>query len=647
MKQTLAFCALLLGGPLLRADLPESYVQFEQWCQGMVAPLVDLMERGKASLPISGPPSDHGEMADRLEAYSRPSLLAAFWLQMEAVPEEKDRHGVEREKVAEWFRQGLILGTDPEHEQYWGHLTNYHQHGVEMALLAIALDVAREHLWDPLREEEKDQVADWLGQMRGNPRYWNNHMFFSILTLEFLREYGYGERGDKATVDYYFKQLEKMHHGGGWFLDGTNESFDHYNAFAFHTYGLWWAWRFGENDPERAERWRSWSREFIRDYQLLFSEEGGHLPFGRSITYRFNSLSIFGLATLNELDVLPLGHKRRTCRKNLEFFLDKPIEQEQGALSLGWVDEFHGIIEPYSCAGSPYWAAKGLFMTLLPPEHPFWTVEEEKLPAEKGDFVRVVEAPAFVIRGIDGTVELINAGNRCSRSAARRYGAWKWGKISYRSGIGFLTTPDNDRYPLDSALTAERPGGEKRYGRHPTIPIAIGRDHLAASYAFGNRNDYFNTALETHVWWKEGWLLVIHHVETYQPTVLKQGGFALGSERPEFRTETRGRRYAFISNGRQATALQALAGYDTLAFDRRLDDTSPRRHLNHPYHLLAYLATGEREGETFLAHLYWSGEAEENGAPWEAESLRKGHWQLVHPVLGKWDLRHAALPVIE
>jgi hypothetical protein len=77
---------------------------------------------------------------------------------------------------------------------------------------------------------------------------------------------------------------------------------------------------------------------------------------------------------------------RRVSMQCLRFFFQQDILQNQGALSIGWVDDFPTLSEPYSCAGSPYWSAKGFSALLLPPDSPFWTGREIPLPSEAGDF---------------------------------------------------------------------------------------------------------------------------------------------------------------------------------------------------------------------------------------------------------------------
>lgn len=627
-------------------QLPKAYIEFGQMAEELIAPLVPLMDSERSNFFMEGLPSDHGIMADELEAFTRPTLLLALWLQMEPLPDEARAHSFTKEEVAAWFRAALLNGTDEEHPAYWGHLLNYHQHGVEMSILTMSLTVAREWVWDPLTTDEQAQVLEWLGEIRGNARYWNNHIFFSILTIEFLRSVGDEQPGDQASIDYMFELLESMHLGGGWFKDGTNESFDHYNAYAFHTYGLWWSWKYGHTNPERAERWRAWSTQFIPDYTHFFSATGEHLPYGRSITYRFNSLGVFGLAPQVGLEAVPYGEMRRISRKNLEFFLSSPITQSQGLLSVGWSDQFQAVAEPYTCPGSPYWAAKGLFVLSIPPEHAFWSAPEQPYPAERGDFSRVIGAPRFVLEGVGGEVQLLNAGSQVSRGGGARYGHWKWSKLSYRTGLGFLVAEDFTQYPVDAQLTVSPEGFDFRYGRRATLPVVAKDGHVAFVYALGNRSDeaQFNAPVRSDVYTNGEWVLAVHRVKSFVPAEFFQGSFALGSDSPDFEKSTSGDNYALVSSDEGGVSIQGIAGYSSTIWDERLDESTSRLHLTKDYHVTPVLQAEMATGERILAALYWAGRDEGNGQPWEVVTTDEGDWKFHHPVLGGWHVQDANLP---
>jgi len=629
----------------MSAPLPAGYRHWQDAARRLLEPLAALMQPGRAALDLAGPASDHDAQADRLESFARPLLLAAHWLQTVPRPEDADL----RARVAAWFRAGLVLGTDPAHPEYWGPDASYHQHHVEIGLMAIALQMAPRDLWDPLSPAEQDRVARWFASARGNGVVNNNHLFMAVHILEFLEKLGRGHRTDRAIITNFLDRLEGMHRGGGWFEDGINQAYDHYNAYAFHFYGLWWARLHGAADPARAGRWREWARIFVADYQHCFAASGEHPAFGRSISYRFNGLNVFGLALAEGCTDLAPGLLRRLCTRNLDFFLSRPITQEQGCLALGWTDRFEALMESYSCAASPYWCAKGFAPLLLPPAHPFWTEPEQPLPAERGDFVRLLPAAGLLVRGVGGEVEILNAGSQIS-NLNLRYGAWKWSKTAYRTGVSFtLAFPPPTKWSHDSAVTLTLDDG-RVFGRHSTVPVEMNETHLGYSWGLGFKTGQVNWGMESFVWWRAGWLLQVHAFTAHQPGVLRLGGYALPLARPDLREPVRasaqvlpGHLAAFSRDGR-GTALQPLLGFSGAEWDNRLDEATPRAHIAAPYHVTPVLRTERRSGQGVLAALAWTGPQQADSAPWTVVSGTAGAWHLSHPILGSWEIAHWSLP---
>ena len=644
--------------------LPATYVHWQLAARGLLGPLANLMQPGRADLEIQGAASDHDPQADRLESFVRPLLLAAFYLQSE--PEDESAKTVSsphgpgdarafRLRLAQWFRAGLVAGSDPASPHYWGPDASYHQHHVEMGLLAIALQLAARDLWNPLSPGEKAGVARWFATCRGGGIANNNHLFMSVHLLEFLGRHGFGHRTDRAVITAHLNQLETMHRGGGWFEDGINQAFDHYNAYAFHFYGLMWVHLHGGHDPvygepgrtARAQRWRGWARLFVRDYQHFFAASGEHPAFGRSICYRFNCLNVFGLALAQNCTELAPGLLRRLCTRNLDFFLSRPIYQEQGCLNQGFTDRFDKIVESYSCAASPYWAAKGFTPLLLPSSHAFWREAEQPLPAERpGGFVHLMHAPGLITRSLpSGEVELLNGGSMVGNTQLR-YGAWKWSKLSYRTGIHFTYAfPESTNFSFDSALTQQLDDG-RIFGRHSTVVVEMDERHLGYSYNLGIKTGQVNTSVETFIFWHAGWLLHVHHIEPRQPVVLRLGGFALPLAEPHALRSDPGPHLSAFSSDLQGTALQALSPHLQPDWDVRLDDTTNRRHVSAPYHITPIARSDRVVAPVVLAALAWSGNDHAEATPWNLVSAAAGNWHLSHPKLGHWEIAHWSLPAL-
>ncbi|MFO7726259.1 MAG: DUF2264 domain-containing protein [Oceanipulchritudo sp.] len=621
---------------------PTPYESWQAAAEALLDPLIPLMVPGATETALDPWASDHDANADRLEAFARPCFLAALWLQSK--PPEG---GLEkRQKVAAWFRQALVRGSNPQDPGYWGPNTNYHQNGVEIGLLVCGLLLARDHLWEPLTEEEKTRIGRWVASNRATGHHWNNHMFFGVLALEFLAEIGMERPADERAIEHWFTEMEGMYRGGGWFMDGMNQSYDHYNAYAFHFYGLLWSHLFGAKNPQRRERWCGWASTFLEEYQYAFAASGEHPAFGRSITYRFNASAPFSLACLLGVSPLTAGRARRLCTRNLRFFLDRPITQSQGALSLGWHDPFPQLAEGYSCAGSPYWAAKAFVTLLLPPEHPFWTEAEESLPVEEGDFVRPQPAAGLVFRGIGGEVEWLNAGSEITPVNMPKFGPWKWGKLAYRTGIGFQVGRQdgyygkvNGYYSRDGGLTLEGGGDDRIHGRHYTLPLEMDERHLWCTYALGDKLDQLVCVVETGIWWRAGWLFQFHWTEAYQPVRLTLGGYSLSSGSAEILVRSEPAPSVLrVDAGEQCSVLQALQGFEIVDWDLRLDEQSPRAHVCAPFHAAPLASTARAAGKRGLAALTYAGPDGEAAQTWDVlESSPRG-WRLRHPLLGDWEI---------
>ena len=152
----------------------------------------------------------------------------------------------------------------------------------------------------------------------------------------------------------------------------------------------------------------------------------------------------------------------------------------------------------------------------------------------------------------------------------------------------------------------------------------------------------------------------MHAVDARQPVVLRVGAFALPLTKvgavalngPSEFTSISGRLGAtaptlsvFSPDGR-GTVLQPLLGFTDSEWDTRLDDSTERRHVAAPYHATPVANTARLSGFVVLAALAWAGNDHAESAPWRVVSGAAGVWQLHHPKLGEWEIRHWALPAL-
>ncbi|MDQ8196773.1 DUF2264 domain-containing protein [Pelagicoccus enzymogenes] len=630
-----------------RDAVPASFRTWQNHARSLMEPLVALMEPGKAQLDIEGMASDHDANADRLEALARPFVLFCHWERStKAYQDERDASLLAKSKA--WFRDALLIGSDPESDQFFGYSANFHQHSVEMGLLVIGLELSRDWLWDELSASERERILSWLESDVGNGHHWNNHMFFGIFVLEFLQREGRLREAYRGVVDRWFEELEGMYADEGWYMDGMNQAFDFYNAYAWHYYSMWWVALYGESDTGRCDRFKARTRRFLQDYPAFFADSGEHPAFGRSIAYRFNATAPFGLA--QAMGALPMeaAAARGLCQRSLEFFLSKPITQSQGCLSLGWYDEFLPMVEVYSTGGSPYWAAKAFSPLLLSPDDPFWAEDEAGSEGGSARSAIALKAPCLIVRKADREVEIINAGSQIA-STNTRFGPHKWGRLSYKSAWGFALAKDASLYPFDGGLTAQKRGSELVYGRHYTAPFAIEEDRMGCLYSLGGKLEQFQVSVETRVWWKGNWQLIVHRAIAKDAATLRHGSYALPVSNDQEARLSESFPMVSASNGSQGVALYSLCGFANASYDNRLKEADgPRRHIQTPFHATAILEAELGANETRdLALLHWAGTNEEEGQAWAVSSLSEGLWKLEHPLLGEWTVKDDSLPSVD
>ncbi|MET9363281.1 DUF2264 domain-containing protein [Streptomyces sp. NPDC006632] len=361
-------------------------------------------------------PSWSGPRSDGLEGYARTWLLAAFRV---AGAGGEDPHG-----HLERYADGLASGTrhplpsgalDAASPDAWPQPTQVPQAVVESASVALGLRLTRPWLWDGLDDRVRQRAVDWLLPTLGPSPVDNNWWLFGLTVAGFLQDAGIETDRAAATIERTLERIDQWYLGDGWYSDGPNRSFDHYNAWALHFYPVLHAHLAGDQDL--LARYGPRLHDQLDAHSRLFGADGAPMPYGRSLTYRFAAAAAPWLGTLTGHTPLSPGATRRLASGTLKYFLDRPAGEgatdTAGLLTLGWHGPYPPVIQHYSGPASPYWAAKGYLGLLLPPEHPAWTAVEEPLPAETEDATRTLGPPGLLIQSTvaDGLVRLHNHGS--------------------------------------------------------------------------------------------------------------------------------------------------------------------------------------------------------------------------------------------
>ncbi|MFE9536322.1 DUF2264 domain-containing protein [Streptomyces sp. NPDC006691] len=371
--------------------------------------------RGLINLP-GDRPSWSGPRSDGLEGYARTWLLAALRV---AGARGEDPYG-----HLDRYAEGLASGTQhpvatgelsEASPDSWPLTTPVRQAVVESASVALGLRLTRPWLWDKLDDRTRQRAVDWLLPALGPSPVDNNWWLFGLTVAGFLQDAGIETDRAAATIERALDRVDQWYLGDGWYSDGPNRSFDHYNAWALHFYPVLHAHLSG--DRALLDRYGPRLHAQLDAHTRLFGADGAPMPYGRSLTYRFAAAAAPWLGALTGHTPLTPGATRRLASGSLKYFLDRPENRgatdTAGLLTLGWHGPYPPVIQHYSGPASPYWASKGYLGLLLPPEHPVWTAVEEPLPAETADAVTTLRAPNLLIQSTadDGLVRLHNHGS--------------------------------------------------------------------------------------------------------------------------------------------------------------------------------------------------------------------------------------------
>ncbi|MCX7028305.1 MAG: DUF2264 domain-containing protein [Spirochaetes bacterium] len=499
--------------PLLtRDDLASSLDQ-------LMEPLLGRFVSGGAGLHVGNSSAHYDERAALLEGASR-----LLWGLAPFAAGFADRRtggiGTASRAALAHILEGLESGPDPASPWYWGVGGDRDQRFVEMAAMALSLLITPGTFWEPLPEAAKARLAAWLATINAVELPPTNWEFFRVLVNIALK--GLGRPFDEARLAAGLAAVDALYREDGWYLDETN--YDLYNPFAFHFYGLLYARLMGEEDPERAERFRNRARLFAVQYLPWFASDGSAVPFGRSLCYRFAASAFFSACAFAGEEVLPWGALKGIILRNLRWWFAHPILDHEGLLTIGYTYPNLLMAEQYNAPGSPYWALKTYLVLALPPGHPFWISTETGLPLLSDETLN--KPPNILVcragTGAREQVYFLNAGQYpCWESVDS---AAKYAKFAYSNRFGFCASHgsfDLSKTGCDSSLLfsegdnywRERRQSEDRYS--------------CADYVTSTWKPWPGVKVRTWLLPCGPWHIRIHAIESARDLECVEGGFSL------------------------------------------------------------------------------------------------------------------------
>ncbi|MGI8386945.1 DUF2264 domain-containing protein [Robertmurraya sp. P23] len=496
-----------------RQDLIDSLSQ-------ILKPLKPLYSKGKARLEIGNTGTSYSDCIAGMEGFSR-----ILWGLVPLMA------GGESSDMWDDHLQGIKNGTDPSHEEYWGEITDFDQRAVEMAAFGYALALVPERICDPLNDLEKENLFQWLNQINQISVYDCNWLFFPVLVnLGFKRV---GLPYDREKLKHNLNRIDEFYLGDGWYSDGPDAHCDYYGPFAIHFYSLLYSKLMREEDPVRAERYRSRGESFAKDFIYWFANDGSALPYGRSLTYRFSHSAFWCALVFAEVEPFSLGVLKGIILRNLRWWFSQPIFDSKGLLTIGYRYPNLVMAENYNSPGSPYWALKTYMVLALPETHPFWTTEEEPLPALKEKVTQA--SPRLIVHRQEESDHVVAFNAGYQHTNEHPHTAAKYEKFVYSNFFGFSVSKAEwglAQGAFDSMLAVSE--GDNIYrGKRICEEYRITDDVIYTSW-----KPWSDVEIQTWIVSGAPWHLRIHRIDTGRRLDCADGGFALGLENSQINGQT-------------------------------------------------------------------------------------------------------------
>lgn len=510
-------------------------VHWEECFFVLMKGILNSASPGCARQLIPGPHSHHGRVADELEGFTRSLFMAGPW--MESSDSDILTFRGESINVVDFYRRGILAGTDPQHAEYWGQIDDHAQHLVEMAALSWGLYLSREKLWNKFSLLEKQQIGRYLDSCNQVKYHQNNWLLFNVVTNAALKKLGmpYSQKNLNKNLD----ACDQMHIGAGWYRDGQIDRIDYYNSWGFNFYFLIWVIIDGDSRPELADVHKERIRRFAQDFRYFVSGDGSAPYWGRSMIYRFGYVGAIALGHYLDCLDLSTGEVRTLCNSAMKFYCNNQILTDRDHLGMGWLRPSEWVVEKYSCGGSPLWAAKAFSLFLIPESSPVWSIPEEPLPIHERNFSQPIAQAGLILLGTkdSGHVQIVS---QKPYHESPKYNP-KYTKFAYSSIFSQDGRRIQESFNCDNALTFSCNGVtfRERWKHHHMCTTHNFSASQYEMHKLGMEDDASKSpgvlgSVITYVLIKDDFMINLHEIHPYREgLVFREGGYPLGFDTGE------------------------------------------------------------------------------------------------------------------
>lgn len=394
---------------------------FQDCLEKIVLPIKNMYSKNNAFLRCGNTGVSYGEKISYVEGFARPLWgLSPLWAGKGNI-----------DGFDKIYLNGIKNGTDPNNDEYWGDIIDYDQKIVESAALALSLILARDKVWDPLTDTQKQNFQMWLFQVNNHKCCDNNWNFFPILVNVALKSVGAPYSQEKLRES--LNAINSYYIGNGWYADGKSAQFDYYIAFAMHFYGLIYAKVMEKDDPKNSALFKERAMKFAKDFIYWFSNDGSAIAFGRSQTYRFAQCCFWSACLFAGIRPFPVGVMKGIISRHLKWWMNQPIFDNAGVLSIGYAYPNLNMSEEYNSSGSPYWALKSFLVLALDDDDEFFNCDA--LPLPQLDDIHIIKEAKMVIHRTSDNVIAYTAGQWAGFIPL--HVSEKYSKFAYSTKYGF------------------------------------------------------------------------------------------------------------------------------------------------------------------------------------------------------------------
>lgn len=393
-------------------------------------PLVPHYSSGQAKLTLGCTGAVYPPAAAEMEGFARVLWgLAPYFC-----------GGGTNKEFEEIYLHGLTHGTDPNHPEYWGTVSDYNQELVEMAAIAVGLLLAPEKLWTPLSPDAKSNLVNWLNQANFSMVHHSNWQFFPILVNAAFKKLGCKEY-NQEVLNVCLEAINGFYVGDGWYQDGCTGRYDYYVAFALHYYGLIYSVFMNEEDPVNSQNFKDRAAIFGKQFLYWFDESGAGVPYGRSLTYRFAQVAFYSACIYAGVETLDLPTMKGIIDRSLSVWWQSHMRDFSGILTIGYEYPNLNMAESYNAPGSPLWALKAFLLLALADGHPYWSAQAAPYPSVEP--VKLLPKGQMILTHHNGNTIMYPNGLMYSVPSNEHMDE-KYGKFAYSSKFGFSVHIAND-----------------------------------------------------------------------------------------------------------------------------------------------------------------------------------------------------------